>query len=367
MLKNELKAALAIMGTVFVPLFAQADQPMSTSQGQQQPGYVSGEKIQAGQLPGAYNQSADYMCDNGWDIFLTGDYIWWNWSQDVGTSVGFNGVIGSSLNVNLTPDLVTPGYASGFQVGLGFNMHGMDDWNFYGEYTWYKNSGSKSNSVDIANDLGSASLSGSGNRHIKYSNADFLLQRPFYFGKKLTSNFYTGLKALWITRNGSASSSGTFDLLDGQFASDGAVSFSATDKTSSWALGPKFGMDSNWLLGYGFKFLSNISASVLYTRYTENSTMTSTGDLTILGNNPTITGTQTVAINNYGTLRPVLETYLGLGWGSFFCDDSFHFDLSIGYDFNVYWDYVTTASAAGVATPANLYLHGLNVQLRFDF
>ena len=60
MLKTEMKAALAILGAVFAPLFAQADQSMSMSQGQQQqqPGYVSGEMVKAGQLPGAFNQSA---------------------------------------------------------------------------------------------------------------------------------------------------------------------------------------------------------------------------------------------------------------------------------------------------------------------
>lgn len=370
MLKNELKAALAIMGTVFVPLFAQADQPMSTSQGQQQqPGYVSGEKIQAGQLPGGYNQSADYMCDNGWDVYLTGDYIWWDWVQDNAMSVGFNGLTGGSLSFDATPANITPGYASGFQVGMGFNMHGMDDWNFYGEYTWYKNSGSRSNVVDFtsAAGLSSVDMTASADIHIKYSNADFLLQRPFYFGKKLTANFYTGLRALWITRNGSASAAGTFDILDGAIASVGAVSFNATNKVSSWALGPKFGFDANWLLGYGFKFLSNISTSVLYTRYTENSTVSSVGDITAFAATPSITSSSTLGISNYGTLRPTLEAYLGLGWGSFFCDDSFHFDLSIGYDFNVFFNYVTTASAAGATTPANMYLHGLNVQLRFDF
>ncbi|MBM3208135.1 MAG: hypothetical protein FJZ57_05965 [Chlamydiae bacterium] len=34
---------------------------------------------------------------------------------------------------------------------------------------------------------------------------DVLLQRPFYFGKKLIANFLTGLKALWIGNHASVS------------------------------------------------------------------------------------------------------------------------------------------------------------------
>jgi hypothetical protein len=370
MLRNELKAALAILGTVCVPMFAQTDQSMSDSRGQQQqqPGYVSGDAIKAGQLPGGYNQSAAIMCDDGWDVFVSADYIWWNWSQDRGMNLGFAGLGAfTSADVSLHPNTTNPGYASGFQVGLGFVMKGMDDWNFYGEYTWYKNSASNSNAVagTLPNALLTANLTGSSDISIAYNNADFLLQRSFYFGKKLTSNFYTGLRALWINNDASLTASGTLTALSSIVTGDYSnVYMSASN--SSWALGPKFGFDANWLLGYGVKFLSNMSASVLYTRYTGDFSSSTTGTGKVI---TAFSGNSSVSINesNFGRLRPVLESYLGLGWGSYFGDNSFRLDLSIGYDFNVHFDYVTNMTTPGGSGPSNLYLHGLNVQARFDF
>ena len=377
MLKNGLKAALAMLGTAVVPLAVQADQPMNMSQSKQnmsqgqQPGYTSGDMVKAGQLPGAYNQSASFMCDDGWDVFVTGDYIWWDWAEDVGTHLGLESkgddTITALTNLNLSPAKIAPGYASGFQVGIGFNMKGMDDWNFYSEYTWYKNSGSgsldweaniASPDIDIDIDF-SKSIS------IKYNNVDFLLQRPFYFGKKLTSNFYTGLKALWISKKLEAEASGTSSAL-GLISSD-LTGFNADIKISSWALGPKFGMDSNWLLGYGFRMLSNVSISALYTRYTKSADIERSGSATLF---PDTIFSQVIPLtadidlteSSYGTLRPVLETSLGLGWGSYFCDESFRINLSIGYDFNIYWNYISVGVING-----GLYLHGLNVQARFDF
>lgn len=375
MLKNELKAALAILGTVFVPVFAHADQSMNASgQQMQQPGYVSGEKIKAGQLPGAYNQSASYVCDNGWDVFVTADYIWWNWQQDllqVGTLVTQSSGLVDGFAGDSTAVFTTPGYASGFQVGLGFNMKGMDDWNLYSEYTWYRNTENNSTTGTSTKSLvlpaaafrgdqyvaSAADIVGTVNTqaHMGFQALDFLLQRPFYFGKKLTSNFGAGLRAQWITQTFTASGSNLSVATESLTVPGGSSSAEQT----TWQLGPKFAFESNWLLGYGFKIMANIAQSVLYTSYNTHNTASGTVVTT------TFTGTQH-GLHNYGTLRPVTETFLGLGWGMYFCDNNFHLDMSLGYDFNVHWDYNMMMATTGQAL-GNMYLHGLNVQVRFDF
>jgi len=364
MLKNELKAALAMLGAACVPFAVQADQSMDNSQGAQQPGYQSGEMVRAGQLPGAYNQSATYMCDNGWDVFVTGDYIWWNWTQDTGLLDGSGNVSNVGTVLRSNRENMKPGYASGFQVGLGFNMHGMDDWNLYAEYTWYKNSGNSLGRTLIVDDEDTVlfATSDSSNARIKYDNLDFLLQRPFYFGKKLTATFATGLKALWISEKRTLNVDAVVGDLGDLFLLRGDLDLYR--KVTSWGLGPKFGIDTSWLLGYGIKFLSNISASVLYTDYT------ATSDVGIFGDALDVFPFDAASrkqVSNYGTLRPIVETYLGLGWGSYFCDNNFHIDLSVGYDFNVFWNHVTKPVLSGMDDVGSLYLHGVNVQLRFDF
>ena len=286
MLNKELKAGLAMIGAL-VPFVVQADQPMSDAKagGAKQPSYMPGEMVMDGQMSGGYNQSAAYAVDAGWDVFLTADYIYWHLNRE-GLGIAEN-----------------ESYKSGFQVGLGLNMKGMDNWDAYAMYTWYRNS----------ND--------SNSQKYTFDDLSFSFDRPFYFGKQLTANFACGLRALWVSNQ------------FGDYNHD------------SWSLGPRFGFESNWMMGSGFRIFGNLAQSVMYTRYSNLSNLIVSG-------------------NNYNTVRAVTDSCLGLGWGSYFGDsDDFHFDLKVGYDFNVYWDQQLT----GGAYAHNVYMHGLNVGMRLDF
>lgn len=375
MLKNELKAALAVVGTLF-PLLAHADQPMSNSQmnaqtnGTQQ-AYVPGEMVKAGQLPAGYNASASYQTVDGWDVYITGDYLYWNWKQD-SFKLGDTVMASSSTSGRNDPIVVNPGYASGFQVGLGFNMPGMDDWNLYAEYTWYKNSGSLSTSSDAGRvirhrnnnttALNYFNGTATADLHMHFNALDVMLKRPFYFGKKLTASFGAGLSALWITQKLDTTFSGLAGLTSATATTP--TNDSNNLKQSSWSLGPKFGFESNWLLGYGFAILANVSGSVLFTNY--DLTDTFNGSFTVGSNTTSFSVSNSNNGNNYDTLRPVTQMFLGLGWNMGFCDDSFRFGLSAGYDFDVYWNY-DMLNFLGQGNNGNMYLQGLNIQARFDF
>jgi hypothetical protein len=366
MLSTKAKNSLSVLGMTLIPLCVQADQTTNT---EQKPlPYTPGESIKEGQLPGAYNQSASYVCNNGWDISLTADYIYWAWALDSSANAGLgNSILSNSTTIK--PTRLDPGYSSGFQVGLGFNMKGMDDWKFFGEYTWYRNNGNKSssNTISTIDPLVSISANASGKVSFKYDTADFLVQRPYYFGKNLTANFSTGLKALWMTRTNNAYliDPTTFTILSPSLLEGTLTTATLYDKLSSWGLGPKFGFEANWLVGYGLKFLSNVSISIPYTRYTQTVTTVTSGEMDVLALDTSLASNITLKSNGYGTIRPVLESYLGLGYGAFFCDDAFHVDLNVGYDFNVYWNYMTVLN--NIVSPSSMYLHGLNIKLRFDF
>ena len=169
----------------------------------------------------------------------------------------------------------------------------------------------------------------------------------------MTANFSIGLRAQWISQSFTETSP---RLVGG---SNVLTNTSFSENLTTWSLGPKFGLDTNWLLGYGIKVLANIATSVLYTSYNAGTTT----HLELNGSFANGTGSD---LHNYGTLRPVTEAFLGLGWGSYLWNDNFHMDVSIGYDFDVYWDfnmqYATISQTVG-----NMYLHGMNIQARFDF
>ncbi len=353
---------------------AQADQAMRNDQQsdntQSRPLYTAGESVKKGQLPAGYNASAAYKCIDGYDVFVTADYIYWNWNQD-SFKRGDLVVTSSTVSGSQEPQYINPGYASGFQVGLGFNMPKMDGWNLYADYTWYRNSGSLEVDTDtthvfrFVSHITDSLLYRKGvvsfDTKMDFNELDLLLKRPFYFGKKLIANFGAGLDALWITQNNGIAGSGFLGSTPATVTT--AVSHDVSLKTKAWSLGPKLGLDTNWMLGYGLSILANASASILYTSYY---------DLGISGTFTQASGTTTVTEsvpNNLDTLRPISKLFLGLGWNTGLCNDSFRIGISGGYDFAVYWNYdMTNFTATNPnAASGNMYLQGLNLQARFDF
>lgn len=384
MLKKELTAALAIMG-VIAPFAAQADQPMSSTSGQAtQPAYTAGESVPRGSMPGAYSQSANYNLDNSYDVYFTADFIYWNLQQDV-ARVGnlmdpdSSGAIGL-LDGTCKTLFADTSYKPGFQVGLGFNMNGMDGWNLYSEYTWYKNTTSNTTNAGsgdvIAVDLADHAAPGgitdditvatsvSGESKYHFNNLNVSLQRPFYWGRKVTANIGAGLRGLWISQTVTGSASGVTAYPSGSLVPGASLSNSSSSFTQkSWAVGPRFELDTNWMLGAGFRIMADIAASVLYTNYTSLDGSVS-GGVT-----DGITADLTSNTSSYRTLRAVTETSLGLGWGSYFGDSNdFHFDLSASYEFNIYWNQNMAGMVInGHGSPSNTYLRGLNIAARIDF
>ncbi|MBX9924398.1 MAG: hypothetical protein K2Y01_09840 [Rhabdochlamydiaceae bacterium] len=378
--KSKLSIASMFLAPLFLPHLAQAD----TSSSESPPRYLPGEKIKSGQLPGGYNETAAYFSRDPWNVILTADYIYWAWQQEmmaVGTLI--NPVAQGSaafLNGEAQVVLQTPGYASGFQVGVGCNLRGMDDWNLFAEYTWYHNSDEMHTRPSFPQIF---AVSPSVTQHVEgsdpgvllsrnmysstslhFNNVDLVLQRPFYFGRKLTANFTAGLEALWInehfTANGNnllfvSVNDAIFNVVDG--------SFTSKMQQESWALGPKFGFDSSWLLGYGLKIMGSVSLSALYTSY-----ITLTSSVTGAISDINIANFTLDQTDNYNTVNPVGTAALGLGWGSYLYKDKFHFDLSASYDFQVFWNQnVMGVLLESNGSPGNMSLRGLNVQARFDF
>ena len=246
----------------------------------------------------------------------------------------------------------------------------MDNWNLYAEYTWYQNNSNKSVKPGAHEVLAVAdffkpgiygsrvltadSLSGAFSFH--YNGADLSFQRPFYFSKKITANFGLGLKGLWISESVSLSGTGLAygDPLTILELIPEPGTLHVKNHRKSWGVGPRFEFASNWLLGCGFNLIGDLTTSVLYTRYTkhDSSAMTSLSNISSFSQ------------SNYGTLRAITESSLGLGWGRYLgSNNGLHLDLITSYDFNILWNQNLLVTGAS----SNVYLHGLNVAARLDF
>ena len=355
-----------------------------------------------GQFPAAYPQAASVRLDNSCDFWITGSFIYWMASSDgfnvaqfpianaitgtaTGTSNGTNtyGTINAAYPTGVGfSNFIKPKYKPGFKVAIGWDT-GFDDWEFMAEYTWYraneKNSITASTGSEFfyddlpANTPTVASMKW----RDKMQLLDVGLGRCFYVGKRVTMGFSMGIRADWFTDK---------LTMNGTNAA-GTQYFTSTTRTKSWGLGPRIGLDSMWIIGGGFRVDGRAAGSLLFTRYTKlnydsTTTVTSTGGSGAGAAVPVAFQTVDLDLGNsgccgsngkYDVMRPNAELGLGFGWGTYCCDNEFHFDIAARYDMQVFWDQnmtrtvVENVNNATGWNPRDQFYHGPTVTLRLDF
>lgn len=403
MLKKHLASFLLGLGAI-TPFVAQADQPAMRSQSQQKkmtPQFDMGDPIvpgqpgQPGYVPAAYNYPAGIRAPNqDWDMYFTGSFTWWKAHQDnMFTGVATNAATPAEVDSGfagttaLSHTVLTsrkPSYKPGFKVGVGWNTGSWDNWTLNAEYTWFHPGDGKDDADDDCGECGCATqillvpTCGCPDGFLasdltskwkpRLDIIDVNLGRPAYQGKHLVLSPFFGLRTMWIRQDWNVS----YDAIEntgGAITPVGTYSKSAYSK--AWSLGPRIGVDGNWLFGCGFRMIGNASASLLYTRYTA---------LSYSSNIPNGSDEPEALVNpvkwnygkNYGTVRPNVEIDAGLGWGMYI-GDCYHFDLAATYDFHTFFAQNMASVIENEAVhymdtaPGNLYIHGLTVKARFDF
>ena len=138
-------------------------------------------------------------------------------------------------------------------------------------------------------------------------------------------------------------------------------------KNNSWSIGPRLGIGSNWIFYGNFRLFGYGSFSLLY------------ADNDVSGNGEGNIAYNTVKVTKK-ILRDVEELMIGLGWGSYFSSDKWHFDLSVAYEAQRYshTNYMAQLAqirnvdnAGNISTslvkPGDSFLYGLTVTARIDF
>jgi len=327
-------------------------------------------------LNAAYNYPARTMTRCPWDVYFDASFIYWQPIEEnleLAASVGpisSTGVIDGYLIQQQN------NYKPGFKVGMGGNFD-YDNWDLHAEYTWFHGSNSTSatapsgrvlaqvqgSPLNIVN--GTAALTPYSNVdqtwRLKMDIAELTLGRWQYVGTKLTFRPSFGARAAWIRQklqnNIYQVSSGT-TVAEQEF----------TRNSTSWAIGPQMGLDSNWMLGEGFRFYGCGEADILYTRYNRlsDSHMNEiTGDIT------------TTKERDYGTVRTHVDLELGFGWGTYIDCNNWYMDFTAGYGFQVFFDQnmfrrfnevsSTVPSYLSQLPNGNLYVQGMTLTFRLDF
>ena len=338
--------------------FKYSDEPPKVEQSSQI-NVQSDEVIRSG-----YNHPAEINLDAAYDVFITAAATYWDIQQE-GMKVGstYTSAVSSGPGGFADTLYINDQFKPGFEVGLGVNTR-FDDWVLKANYIWLHHTLQK-NQGSFPFLSTPFVLVGSGGGGVVFTNSshkwsfgidigDLLLSRPCYQGERLTINPYFGLRTQFFSQ--SYHISGTTTL---------TTNATSIWKSSSWAIGPRFGLESNWLLGAGFKLIAGASGSLLFTKYAP-----------LKYQEPTATSISSTGYSFKMTtqdyLRADLDSKIGVAWGQYSAENRFHFEFAATYDFQVFFSQnMITWMMNNInnveATAGNLYLNGLTVEGRFDF
>lgn len=290
-------------------------------------------------------------------------------------------------------------FKPGFTIGIGYKF-ACDAWDLLARYTWFHNTNShrataknfvlfNSNSENISPTWGTPIQAG---EDVNYQFAsekwklgmdiiELELGRFCYIGCKLTIRPSFGARAVWIRQAIHISYTNGFTgfsidvpglLGTGFFVGNRDVH----DTSHSWAVGPKLALNTNWMLGCGFRLFGNGEVDILYTRYSLLKEKTVTvgtvvGIIDLIPINFSLSDQTSDKEKNLDYLRTHLDLELGIGWGTYLNNCKYYLDCSAGYDFQVFFDQNMirhdVADPGSFIPNGNLYVQGLIIKVRFDF
>lgn len=254
-------------------------------------------------------------------------------------------------------------YDSGFKLGLGYNLS-YDYWDIFANWTRLHTEPSSSWSsanqglnafllapIEGFNTLGSSSVSSHWNLH--FDTIDLELGRRLFLGRNLAIRPYAGLKGAWVTSRLRTSYTGINnpDL--------NAANVFLKDRNQG--IGLRFGMQGRWDLGCSnFAILTNIAGGILWNNI---KTRNNTSEFPV---NTSQGVGSFIKEAHYRTLKPLVECFIGLDWGSCFCKQ-YYLGVSAGYEMQFWWDYNTFFTQPGSTSMYDLRLHGLTATVTIDF
>ncbi len=168
-------------------------------------------KGQGMEASGIVSPPSRFQVEDGWNIFLNGEFLWWVAQEDdlfyvQGGSEGTTIANPPDGSVNYEGHLkkIDPHWKPGFRAGIGGNMP-YDEWDIFLSWTYYH-----SHAQDFAHGslialwahpdvIGATPVhSAKASWHLNYNLLDLELGRSFWVGKHLSIRPFFGGRAAWI-------------------------------------------------------------------------------------------------------------------------------------------------------------------------
>lgn len=236
-------------------------------------------------------------------------------------------------------EAVSPGYSSGFRVGLGWDTT-YDCWETDLVWTRFWRSHASEEIPTATKDVigtnvivgnrprvitdTSGSVGAAEEWKLRLDQIDLDLSRKTFFGEKLALAPTLALRSLWIRQDNEIVS----DILVPNRIDDGTL---IEMKNNFWGIGPKFALDMNWKLFYGFSVYGNIGFSSLWGLFRTN-----INAITVDEEFESFSVAENVGSYNFHAGRFTLDTGIGLMWNYQFCSSGCSVRMHAGWEEHIY-------------------------------
>lgn len=286
----------------------------------------------------------------------------------------------------------------GFKLGVGVVFGDRDEWDLFLNWTWLKSKANGSlttpqpliqdlafafsdiaesvHKIDIIPSWGNTALGGpaaSARSHwlMHYNTIDLELGRNFFISKNVTLRPHIGLRAATIHQSVKANYDSIFNSIEwvdaGVPLGDAFRTFSNNDrfkgKNDFDGVGLRGGFDTNWNFLENFAFYGKLSGAILYGRFDVHENFKSDGTFSVVdfteaaGVSFNLTNAYDLTIDdNYHRIRSTLQAAFGFTWHTGFNDDKQHLFISLGYEFNEWFQQNELRELIVAPTPNSLLI-----------
>jgi hypothetical protein len=320
-----------------------------------------GEENRGGCIP-----SSRFEVTNGYNFFLTADFLWWR-AQEDGLYFGQEGFEGTttknppngSKNFNGKLAKISPSWEPGFKIGLGGNMP-YDKWDIFLEWTWFQTNTSQCEHHEVLALWGHQDVSKSnvakkaeGHWKLELNIVDLELGRDCWIGRHLSLRPFFGLRGAWIDQ---------IFKIHYDFDTDPVLSTKIHSKSDFAAGGLRGGFDLRYNLFRGWSIYGQGAFSMLYGQFT--------CDFRERENDSSIAKSD----DDYRQGIPAAEMAVGVRWDTYVHHNRYHFALTAAWEQNLWFDVNQMNhflhqlhEGSMVKGTGNLTTQGGTFSARFDF
>lgn len=300
---------------------------------------------------------------NGYDVFITADFLYWQAIQERLTYA----TTGVGTNTSGRVHSIDYPWEPGFRVGIGF-YPSHDGWDITARYTWlHSHSTDRASGTNIVpvtvtiNNITNTQVnqihSARSSWHLHYNVIDLELGRNFFLSKFLATRLFCGLKGTWITQDWKTRYHANAVTVGTVGPTPGTVTTNQDHDT--WGIGIRMGANGTWTFYKGWSIVSNIAFAGVWNDYDVERR-----------DRFQVDGGQAISTVNISSdpdsIIANIELMLGLKGEWWFQQERYHLSAQAGWESQIWINYSNFIYFLGQSN-GDLTFNGLTTRLRFDF